>query len=397
MSQTEPRDEMREPTSPGWQSLPQFVNASNPLFDSLWALPGYEGSASSYVIAGASLAIIDPGNDYTALMELWKLGFRPAAVKKIAITHGHLDHVLGALELVRAYPSVLEGGGFELILHEASPREIKESIRQFGCRLTEVRGGETVELGGFPLEVIHTPGHTIDGICLYHAPTRSVFTGDTVLPHAMAAPDDRAGGKLEHYLLSIRTLLGREIENILPGHGLPVAGAGRHVIEQTYESLMLKAIGVDDKISWMAGATALAERGLLEEAIFCCDREIARNPDNAGALQLKTTSLNDLGRAQEALVALEQLARIPGPAQHQSFVLVGKGYALMGLGRYQDSVDAFDSALALNPANNDVLIYKGMALYLAGRYDDAMSIEPFEKEFVKRFKDELTHKKAPVS
>jgi glyoxylase-like metal-dependent hydrolase (beta-lactamase superfamily II) len=397
VNHTEPRDEMREPTSPGWQRLPQFVSASNPLFDSLWALPGYEGSANSYVIAGPSLAIIDPGNDYTALMELWKLGFRPDGVKKIAITHGHLDHVMGALELVRSYPEVLQDGGFEMVLHEASPREIKESIRQFGCRVTEVRGGETVELGGFPLEVIHTPGHTIDGICWYHAPTRSAFTGDTVLPDAMAAPDDRAGGKLEHYLLSIRSLLEREIENILPGHGLPVAGAGRHVIEQTYESLMLKAIGVEDKISWMTGATALAERGLLEEAIFCCDREIARNPDNAAALQLKTTSLNDLGRAQEALVTLEQLARIPGPTQHESFVLVGKGYALMGLGRYQESVDAFDSALALNPANHDVLIYKGMALYLAGRYDEAMSVELFQKEFVKRFKDELTYKKAPVS
>jgi tetratricopeptide (TPR) repeat protein len=147
----------------------------------------------------------------------------------------------------------------------------------------------------------------------------------------------------------------------------------------------------------MAGATALAEKGLLEEAIFCCEREIARNPDNIAALQLKTTSLNDLGRSQEALVALEQLGRISGPKQHESFILVGKGYALMGLGRYQESVETFDHALALEPANHEVQIYKGMALYLAGRYDDAMSIEPFQKEFVKRFKDELTHKKAPVS
>ncbi len=394
MSDTEPSDEVREPASFGWQRLSQLVNASNALFDRVWALPGYEGSANSYVIADESLAIIDPGNDYTAFMELWKLGFHPAAVKKIAITHGHLDHAMGALELVRSYPNIVQGGGFELIMHEAGPREIKESIQQFGCRLSAVRGGETVELGGVPLEVIHTPGHTIDGICLYHAATKSAFTGDTVLPHAMAAPDSRAGGQLQHYLQAIKNLLALGIENVLPGHGPPVAGLGRHVIEQTYESLMLKVIGVEDKTSWMAGATALAGQGLLEEAIFCCEKEIAREPSNGKALQLKIVSLNDLGRFQEALTALEQLAQIPGVVHEESFSMVARGYALMGLGRYQESVEAFDSALALDPGSHEVQIYKGMALYLAGRYDEAMSIELFQTEFVKRFKDELTRKKA---
>lgn len=394
MTNTGHSDETAEPTHPGWQAVAKLANVSNPLFDKLLVLLGYEFSSNTYVITGDSLAIVDPGNDYTGFVDLWSLGFKPADVRKVAVSHGHRDHVMGAFELVRAYPSVLEKGGFELIVHEAGPREIKEAMRQLGCRVTEVRGGETIELGGFELEVIHTPGHTIDGICLNHAATKTAFTGDTVLPHAMAGPDQAAGGQLESYLHAMRMLLAKDIENILPGHGLPVAGAGRQVIEQTYESLMLKIIGAEEKIQWMAGATALAERGLLAESIFCADKEIARDPYNASALQLKVACLNDLGQFQEALRVLDQLA---GLSQHEpgnAFALVGRGYALMGLARYDESLQAFDNALALTPGSRDALIYKGMVLYLAGRPEEAMEIEEFRTEFLERFKDELARKNA---
>ena len=166
---------------------------------------------------GDYLTLIDPGNDYTAFMDLFALGFKPTDIKKIVLTHGHVDHVMGIFELFRRYNC--EGSNLEIILHEAGPQEFKELARQKGCNLTEIKGGETLDLSGFDLEVIHTPGHTLDGICLYHAPSRTMFTGDTVLPHAMAEMDPSAGGRLDHYLYSIRTLLKKNIENVMPGHG----------------------------------------------------------------------------------------------------------------------------------------------------------------------------------
>ncbi len=384
---------------PGWLPLSGLHQAADPFFEKVLFLPGYEFSSNVYVVEGKVLSIVDPGNDYTSFVDLFRRGYKPADVKKVVVTHGHRDHAMGVFDLLRSYPTILENGGFELILHEASPRELKDMVRKSGCRVAEVRGGETLEISGLDWEVIHTPGHTIDGICLYHPPSKTVFSGDTVLPHAMAEPDEHAGGRLDHYLFGVRTLLGKDIRNVLPGHGFPVVSSGRKVIEETYESLMLKIIGVEAKAKtpWIEGATALAQRGFLEEAVFCCEKELACHPENPKALQLKAFSLNDLGRFQEALESLDRMEELRSQEKGDVFVLLGKGYALMGLGRYRESIRFFDGALNVKPGVKDALIYKGIALYLDGNYEEAMEIEPFRTEFVGRFKEELLKKKRVAS
>jgi len=390
---TEEVENNQESPRPGWQVLARVLNTTVAFFEKILFLPGYEFCANVYAITGDYLTLVDPGNDYTAFLELWKLGFKPADIKKIVLTHGHPDQAMGAFELLRAYPHILEAGGFELILHEAGPREFKEIIKHFGCRLTAVKGGERLDLGGFPCEVIHTPGHTVDSICIYHPGSKTIFTGDTVLPHAMAEPDKNAGGRLDYYLFGVKSLLKMDIENVLPGHGRPVASEGRRVTEETYESVMMKIIEVETPIPWIEGATALVQRGLLEEAVFCCDKEMACHPENLRARQLKAFCLNDLGRFSAALEVLNQLGEVRSPEMEDVFILLGKGYALMGLGKYDESVMLFDEALKIKPGMKDALMYKGMALYLAGNYERAMDIEQFRTEFVGRFKEELLRKK----
>ncbi len=388
-----------ETKHPGWLPLSGFLDAVDPFFEKVLFLPGYELSSNVYIVEGKVLSIVDPGNDYTSFIDLFRRGYKPADVKKVVVTHGHRDHAMGVFDLLRSYPTIRENGGFELILHEASPRELKDVVRKSGCRVKEVRGGETLEISGLEWEVIHTPGHTIDGICLYHSPSKTVFSGDTVLPHAMSEPDEHAGGSLDHYLFGIRALLGRDIQNVLPGHGFPVLSSGRKVIEETYEGLMLKIIGVEAKAKtpWIEGATALAQRGFLEEAVFCCEKELACHPENPRALQLKAFSLNDLGRFQEALESLDRLEALRLHEKGDLFALLGKGCALMGLGKYRESIEFFDGALKVKPGVKDALVYKGIALYLDGNYDEAMEIEHFRTEFVGRFKEELLKKKRPAS
>ena len=46
------------------------------------------------------MSIINTGNDYTAFMDLFALGFKPPDIKKIFLTHGHMDHIGGAIELL---------------------------------------------------------------------------------------------------------------------------------------------------------------------------------------------------------------------------------------------------------------------------------------------------------
>jgi len=375
-----------EPKHPGWLTLSQIYNFSDPFFEKFYYLLGYDYSSNIYVIKGDYLTIVDPGNDYTGFMDLFKLDCRPEDIKKIVLTHGHRDHSMGAFELLRAYPALPESGGFEMICHPDTPAELKEVVQKFGCRVTEVKGGETLELSGQEWEVIYTPGHTIDGLSFYHAPTKTAFTGDLVLPHAMADPDQNAGGRLDHYLYGVKTLLKKDIENILPGHGIPVAGLGRTVIEQTYESLLMKIIGAGENTPWVSGAQALAQRGLLEEAVFCCDKALANNPENPRALRIKGLCLTDLGRGQEAIAVMDiLLAQEPD----NPFLLTAKGHAFLGLSNYAESIELFDRALKLNPGIEEAQVYKGMALYLSGKIEEALDIEIFKKEFASRMQEEL--------
>ncbi len=388
---TQPEYDLESPHH-GWQSLASLFGVSSPPFDFTYFLRGYEFSSNIYVMSGPSPAIVDPGNDYTAFMDLARLDIKPVETKKVVLTHGHHDNAMGLLELLRFYPD--RGRGLELLMHEAGPRQFRELASEFQCTVTLLRGGEKIDLAGVEWEVIHTPGHTVDGICLYHAPSKTLISGDTVVPQATAAPDERAGGRLDYYLLSLRQLLKREVENILPARGPVVASIGRRVMEQTYESLMMKAIGAEEKIAWIDGAMQLAEKGLLQEAIFCCDKQLALTPGDWKTLQLKSVCLNDVGRFQEALDTIDEITRLGDlGAATALFAVIGKGYALMGMGSYEESVRLFDEALQLDPQSRDARLYKGMALYLAGKYDEAMAIGDFEAEFMRRFKDEMVSRR----
>lgn len=371
-------------TQENWQSLAELLKISNSLFEKTFFLFGYDFSCNIYLLQGDYLSLIDPGNDYTAFMQLLGLGFKLPDIKKIALTHGHPDHVMGALELFRGYPGH-KIADVEIIMHEAGPGQYKELVQSLGCRLTEVKGGEKINLSGFELEVIHTPGHTLDGISFYHEPTQTLFSGDTVLPHAMAEVDQTGGGRMDHYLYSLRTLRKRKVQHLMPGHGGLVAHLGRQVVEGTFEGLIKKLVGLETP--FMEGAMTLAQQGLLEEALFYSQKELAVSPDDPRALEMQAFLLLDLGRNDEAAGIFDKILQ---KDQRHFHALLGKGRALMGMGGGQASLEYFDRALTINPQDPEALVNKGLALYLSGRQDEAMDIEIFQKEFAQRIKQEFT-------
>jgi hydroxyacylglutathione hydrolase len=376
-----------EPDHPGWLSIGEILKISDPVFENSKFLIGYHQSSNVYALAGDTLTIVDPGNDYTIFNELEKLGYNVLDIKKIVLTHGHRDHCMGVFEFLRI-PQIWEKKEIEIIIHAAGPMEFKKTLQEYGFSLTEIEGGETLDLSGFEWEAIHTPGHTIDSICLYHQATKTAITGDTVLPDTISDADKAGGGSLEHFLYGLRQLMEKDIENILPGHDVPVARTGRHSIEITYEAVMMQVIDVssEDRISWMEGASKLAEQGLLGEAVFCCDKELALRPGNVLAMQLKALTLNDMGRCEESIEILDQILAGQGDNAH---ALAAKGHALLGLQKYEESLPHFDDALAINPDIEEARVFKGMALTFLGRHDEAMEIEAFKTAFAERFKHEI--------
>jgi glyoxylase-like metal-dependent hydrolase (beta-lactamase superfamily II) len=376
-----------EPAHPGWLAIGEILRVAHPVFENSRFLIGYHHSSNVYVLAGDYLTLVDPGNDYTIFGELERLGYNLLDIRKVVLTHGHRDHCMGVFEMLRL-PPIMKNKQVEIIMHAGGPQEFKKLVTEAGFPPTELTGGETLELSGFAWEVIHTPGHTIDSICLYHEPTGTVISGDCVLPDAMGDADKTAGGRLDHYLYGLKRLMKKEIVHLLPGHGVPVAFTGKRTLEETYEGLMMKILEVapEDKVTWMEGAKQLAEKGLLAEVVFCCDKELIIRPQNLEAMQLKALALNDMGRCDEAIGVLDLiLASQP----HNAYALAAKGQALLGLTKYADSLPYFDEALAKDPQIREARVFKGMALYFLGRSEEAMAIEAFKSEFDARFRSQF--------
>jgi tetratricopeptide (TPR) repeat protein len=227
----------------------------------------------------------------------------------------------------------------------------------------------------------------LDGISFYHEPTQTLFTGDTVLPHAMAEVDESGGGRMDHYLYALRTLRKREVQHVMPGHGGLVVHIGRQVIDGTFEGLIKKVVGLETP--FMEGAMTLAQKGLLEEALFYTQKELAVSPHNQRALEMQAFLLLDLARNDEASVIFDKILQQDRRHFH---ALLGKGRALLGMGGFQASLEYFDQALEINSQDPEALVNKGLALYLSGRHDEAMDIEIFQKEFAHRVKQEFISK-----
>jgi len=187
----------------------------------------------------------------------------------------------------------------------------------------------------------------------------------------------------------IKELLKRDIENILPGHGVPVVSAGRRVMEVAYEGVIAKILQIEGEIAWMDVAPQLVQKGLLEETVYCCDKKLVGDSEDLTALQLKAYCLTDMGRCEESL---ELLDKILARGKDNPHALLGKGHALLGLEKYDESIKYFDDVLKINPDIKEAQIYKGMALYFSGKYDEAMDIEVFRTEFADKFKDQLEKK-----
>lgn len=164
-------------------------------------------------------AVIDPGGDEE---KIWlKLTQHEVQLKYIINTHGHLDHIIGntylkershakiiihqddAEMLINPHPSILSmmyGNYFPV------PPDIK------------VKEGDKIKIGQVELEVIHTPGHTLGGICLLT--DGLIFTGDTLFAGGIGRTDF-PGGSYPTLISSIKDKLF-PLDNklkIYPGHG----------------------------------------------------------------------------------------------------------------------------------------------------------------------------------
>ncbi len=92
-------------------------------------------------------------------------------VRAILCTHAHDDHVRFAPELATAVNA-------PILLHPAD-RPVWQLTHAFDPD-GELADGQTIEVAGTTLQVLHTPGHSPGAVCFYVPDLGVVFTGDTL-------------------------------------------------------------------------------------------------------------------------------------------------------------------------------------------------------------------------
>ena len=146
--------------------------------------------------------LVDVGRDPAVIDSLGQAptGVGKTAVEQVVLTHGHYDHVelLGAFGALY-HPRVCAfGGGVEGV-----DRALAD--------------GDELQAGDRVFEVLHTPGHSSDSICLYCHREGVLFAGDTPL-----LVNSLDGTYEETFAAALERICARNVRVIYFGHGAPL-------------------------------------------------------------------------------------------------------------------------------------------------------------------------------
>ncbi|WP_094227559.1 MBL fold metallo-hydrolase [Methanolobus psychrotolerans] len=177
--------------------------------------------ANSYLINGKIL--VDTGMNTKGLIAEIENNIDIKDLDLIILTHCHYDHTASAREIAQM-------SGAKIAIHKNDAPLLKNdhvsAALMFGHRAPSIEPDillnedDRITIGNDEeLEVIHTPGHTPGGICLYEANSKSLFSGDTVFPNGSIGRTDFEGGNRSQLTGSISKLVKLDVETLYPGHG----------------------------------------------------------------------------------------------------------------------------------------------------------------------------------
>ncbi|MEE1077496.1 MAG: MBL fold metallo-hydrolase [Agathobacter sp.] len=163
--------------------------------------------------------IVDPGDAAKQLAQKVKDdGLTPVA---ILLTHGHFDHAGGAKALAEEF-------GIKIYAHEKEKRTLEDPEYNVSWMVgsSEVysadeflKDEQELDLAGFHIRVLYTPGHTEGGCCYYFPYDNVLFSGDTLFCMSVGRTDFK-GGSMSEIVRSIKEkiMVLPEDTTVYPGH-----------------------------------------------------------------------------------------------------------------------------------------------------------------------------------
>ena len=176
------------------------------------------GPGTNTIILGGGAQgalVIDPAMDDSAYLDaVVQAGAERGGIRRILITHGHPDHMGGAVAL---------RDRLGVYIYAFSRQGVPVADE-------EITGGTIFPAGEDTLQAIHTPGHRFDHLCFLLQKRRTLFAGDLIsgiTTNVIAPPD----GDMLDYINSLTRLQEIEIAEIVPAHGPIIADAQAKIAE----------------------------------------------------------------------------------------------------------------------------------------------------------------------
>lgn len=166
------------------------------------------------------VAVIDPGGNANGIIKLLQENQLKALY--VINTHGHIDHIGGNR-------GVKEATGAQILIHEQDAKMLVDPAANFsfmmGTKVTSppadkfIGEGDLIKIGNtVELEVIHTPGHSLGGVCLKTGDI--IFVGDTLFQGSIGRTDFPGGSyKQLIQMIKEKLLCYDDAVTAYPGHG----------------------------------------------------------------------------------------------------------------------------------------------------------------------------------
>ncbi len=172
--------------------------------------PMHPSMTSIYLVGQGQVMTIDSGETlerYQWMLRGYLAAVERAEVALAGITHHHLDHC-GNLKWIREIYKA------DVLVHRDGVPLMEGKLPDAGVEM--LRDGQSIDLGGGTrLQVMVTPGHSVDSVCYYLEDEGVLFTGDTLLGIGTTTVWDLAS-----YMTSLDQLLALpNLTVICPGHG----------------------------------------------------------------------------------------------------------------------------------------------------------------------------------